>query len=359
MSMNYTMISSLRSIPSVTMFLGMPNDEKENRKYAILLKNMIREVMNELEEKYAKNDYEQIIEQLDKIEQEFQPSRAAGSYVFFVSNEYHEQVKVPFIVESGYQIGSSFTTRKLLRASNSLMHYYVLTLGAEEARLLEYQNEQLIQEYKDQHFPLKNKGYWTSDRLLNSMGSVRSNYQREFYKLIDSELQSYINREPHPIILAGVEANTSLYKQIANRNDLIIGQIHGNFTSDHGESNYVIGKKGQRKIEKYLIEQDRTLLSSLEAYQSKERLEQDLSTIYRLALHGRGQQLVVDEDYYQEAVIENERIDIDNVDAMMPGYTEDVVNEIIYHVMRYGGAVHFTKATQMGEYSPIVLKLRY
>lgn len=357
--MNYTMISSLRSVPSVTMFLGMPNDEKENKKYVILLKNMIREVIEELEEKYAKNDYEQIIEQLDKIEQEFQPSRAAESQVFFVSKEYYEQVKLPFVVESGYHIGASFTTRKLLRASNSLMHYYVLALGAEEARLLEYQNEQLIQEYKDGHFPLKNKGYWTSDRLLNSMGSVRSNYQKEFYKLIDSELQSYINREPHPIILAGVKENISIYQQIANRNDLIIGQINGNFTSNQGESNFVIGKKGQQKIEEYMIEQDRILLSGLEAYENKDRLEQDLSMIYRLAIHGRGQQLVVDEDYYQEAVIEHGSINIDSVDTMMPGYTEDVVNEIIYHVMRYGGAVHFTKAARMGAYMPIVLKLRY
>lgn len=357
--MQYGMISSLRSTPSVTVFLGMPNNEKDNTKYAIVLKNLIREVTRELKENYAEQDYEPVMKHLEEIERNFIPTSVAESIFFFISKEFNEQVTLPFSVESGFQIGESFSTRKLLRSSSQTTQYYVLTLGFEESRLLKYQNNKMVKEYKDKHFPILNKGFWTSDRLLNSMGSVRTNYQKEFYKLIDSELQSYLNREPHPILLAGVEENCSIYKEIANRNDLIVGQINGNFTSDQGESTHVIGDKAFLEIKKYIENQERTLISDLDEFKGRGRTEQDLNTIYTVAISGRGKQLIVDRDYYLEAVIKNGQVSIDNIDSKMDGYTEDVVNEIIYQVMRYGGEVVFVKKNLLKEYEPIVLKTRF
>ncbi|CAD5903080.1 hypothetical protein [Carnobacterium maltaromaticum] len=94
--MNYQIMSSFKSIPSVTTNLGMEN--------------------------------------------KFQPSRDTQSIIFFVSNEMKKSVVVPFLVNNEIQIGKRFTTCKLLRKSNENTHYYLLTLTNEESRLLEYQN---------------------------------------------------------------------------------------------------------------------------------------------------------------------------------------------------------------------------
>ncbi|WP_317946566.1 hypothetical protein [Carnobacterium maltaromaticum] len=357
--MKYQLMNSFISIPSVTINIGMENNEKSNEKYLLVLKNLIKEVKRELSVNYKHVDCTQLEKYLDEIENDFQPSRNEESVILFISNEIKKTIIVPFLVENEIHIGERFTTRKLLRHSNKNTHYYVLTLSDKEARLMEYQNERLIREIKDEKFPLVNKGYWTNDSLLNSMGSVRTNYQKEFFKFIDSELQLYLNRDPHPIILASVIKNTSLYKTIASRNDLIIGEISGNFTTINGENELIIGQKSYEIIEEYNKNQVENLRNTLDEYNGKGRLEQDLNTIYQAALIGRAKKLILDEEYYQEGIIQDNSIKIDFLNRSSEDYMEDVVNEIIYQVMRYGGEVIFVKKDQLGNYPRVVLQTRY
>ena len=357
--MIYQLMNSFQSIPSVTINLGMENNEKSNEKYELILKNLIKEVKKELENSYKDIDYSQLLSNLDEIENEFHPSRDLGSMIFFLSNEMKKAVRVPFLVENEIRIGERFTTRKLLRKSNQTNHYYVLTLTNEESRLLEFQGNRLIQETKDYHFPLTNKGFWTSDSLLNSMGSVRTSYKKEFFKWIDSELQSYLNRNPHPIVLAGVVENTSLYKTVANRNDLIIGEIRGNFTTVKGDSELEIGLKSNHIIEEYNSIKTTGIKTKLDEFNGKGRLEQDVNTIYQAALSGRAKELMVDEDYYLEGVIQENTIKFDFLDTSVEGYSEDIVNEIVHQVMRYGGEVVFVTKEQLGTYPDMVLVTRY
>ncbi|MBP1044270.1 hypothetical protein I6N95_25000 [Vagococcus sp. BWB3-3] len=357
--MNYHVISSLRCDPSITIFLGMPNDESNNKKYAIVLKNLLTDIRKELRELYRENDYPALFENLDAIENEFLPSVKSESSIFFVSSTFNEQVVVPFIVESSYHISDRFTTKKLLRQSNDYHHYYVLTLNDTESRLLEYQNGTLIGEMNDGLFPVTNSGYWTRDRLLNSMGSVRTNYQKEFYKSIDSHLQAFLNQSPHPVILAGVAENAAIYRSIANNNELIIGELNGNFTIDKGESLYDIGKMSAQLIDDHIFKQKELLIDTLDQFASKGRLEQDIIAIYMAAIKGRGQELIVEANYYEEAIITDGQVLINEVDRQHEDYVEDIVNEIIYQVMRYGGEVVFADKEALKSHGSIVLKTRY
>ncbi|CAD5900131.1 hypothetical protein [Carnobacterium maltaromaticum] len=357
--MNYQVMSKFQSMPSLTLTVGIESHEQTNDKSRIILKNLIREAKSSLEEKFRHVDCTLLLKHLDELENEFQFSVVSESVIFFVSNEMKTSMSVPFMTESEFHLGDRFMTRKLLRNSNKMSHYYVVTLNSDEARLLEYQNDQLIHEFKDDRFPIANNGFWTSDRLLNSMGSVRTNYQKEFYKWIDAELQSYLTKNPHPIILAGSRQSVDIYKEIANRNDLIIGSINGNFTFDKGESTVEIGAKAYEVVEAYLSSQLHELVEGLTYFESRGRLEKDLKTIYQLAISGRGQKLVVDEEYYQEGTINDGEIQIDKVNSTSEEFTEDVVNEIIYQIMKYGGEVVFVTKEQLKPYQNSVLQMRY
>ncbi|MEG0732733.1 MAG: hypothetical protein RR470_10075 [Vagococcus sp.] len=357
--MNYQIMSKFQSTPSLTLTVGVKEKNKTNDHYRIVLKNLISEAKNNLEKNYKDVDFSLLLKHLDELETEFQFNVVAESVIFFVSNEMKASMTVPFMIESEFQIGDRFMTRKLLRNSNKTTHYYVLTLNSDEARLLEYQNDKLLHEFKDDRFPITNNGFWTSDRLLNSMGSVRTNYQKEFYKWIDAELQAYITRNPHPIILAGARKNVDIYKEIANRNDLIIGAIHGNFTFDKGESPFEIGQKASEVVEGYHSKQLHELVDGLTHFESRGRIKQDLLTIYQAVVSGRGQKLIVDEEYYQEGLICEGAIQITDVDILSEDYTEDIINELIYQVMKYGGEVVFATKEQLGTYKNVVLQTRY
>lgn len=353
--MNYLEMSSYRNDPSVTILLGMPNNEKNAEKYSLVLKNLVKEATKELANKNKLT--EEIKEKLAVILQEFKSTHKKGSIIYFVSDSVVERIDLPFVIESTYYIDSFFHTKEILRHENRPNHYYVLTVGAEVSRLLEFVDDTFIQEIKDGHFPVANKGYWTRDRLLNSMGSVNTNYRKEFFKWVDSELQVHLNRKPHPLILAGTIENTSMYRQIANQRDVIVGEIRGDF-SNHLDKEQM-GTAANEVTTAYIQEQKRTLRNEMSRFENKGRLEKDLANIYMQAIRGKGQKLILDQDFYQEAVIEDHGVRMVDIDANEEGYVEDLVNEIIFEVMRYGGEVVFADPALLAENESILLQLRY
>lgn len=357
--MDYKMISSLKSTPSVTILLGMENNEKSNKKYTIVLKNLINEAKKELKEAYQQFDYETLLTYLEDLENTVMPAFKEGTKAFFISNDFYREIELPFVVESQIFVGDRFSTKKLLRNENQINHYYVLTLGIDESRLFEYQHEKLLKEIKDNHFPVKNKGYWTADKLLKSMNYIQTSYKSEFFKLVDSELQYYINSTPHPIVLAGTKENIASFKLIANRNDLKIGEIHGNYASGKYDATKEVGEKSFEVVTDYMRKQTERLIEQLDFANSQGRLEQDLAVIYASSRKGKARKLFVNQDYYQEAVVRGLEVKIDHISSYDEGYTEDLINEIIYHVMRYGGEVVFVQAESLGEYGSIVLQTRY
>lgn len=163
----------------------------------------------------------------------------------------------------------------------------------------------------------------------------------------------------HPIVLASVAENNALYKLVANRNGLLAGEINGNFISDKGASTNEIGKKAFEVINDYILKQKASLIEELDSFSSKGRLEQDLVGIYMAAIKGKAKKLIVYNDYYQEAIIQEGTVTINSLNSDNEGYVEDLVNEIIYQVMRYGGQVVFTEKETLKQYDPIVLITRF
>ena len=356
--MNYLELSAHRENPAVTIMLGMPNDEKSAEKYKLVLKNLVKQIILELEEREG-TAAKTMIRKIDQVLKDFQPTHKRGSIVYFISPSVNEQIEVPFVLESQFVIDAYFHTKEILRSESKMNHYYVLTIGMDCSRLLEYVDDTLIQEVKDAHFPIRNKGYWTKDRVLNSMGSVQTNYKKEFFKWIDSELQPYLNRHPHPIILAGTTENIATYKQISHKDERIVGEIYGNFTVDSGENELAIGEQANQVIHEYIRHQKETILHTIVGMENQGRVERDVANIYRQVIKGKGQKLIVDHAYYQEAVIRDHQVKLVDISPSDEGYVEDIINEIIYEVMRYGGEVIFAETEVLENQSPILLQLRY
>lgn len=172
-------------------------------------------------------------------------------------------------------------------------------------------------------------------------------------------MQPYLNRTPRPIILAGTTENIAAYKQICHKDELIVGEIYGNFTADSGENELAIGEQANQVIQEYIRHQKETLLYTLAGMENQGRLERDVANIYRQVIKGKGQKLIVDHDYYQEAVIVDHQVKLLDISSTDEGYVEDIVNEIIYEVMRYGGEVIFVESKVLENQSPILLQLRY
>lgn len=68
-----------------------------------------------------------------------------------------------------------------------------------------------------------------------------------------------------------------------------------------------------------------SLLESLQIFNIKGRLEQDIVEIYTAAINGYAKELIVSNDYYKEALIRNEKVILENIDRSDEDYKESLV----------------------------------
>ena len=85
----------------------------------------------------------------------------------------------------------------------------------------------------------------------------------------------------------------------------------------------------------------------------------DLHEIYLAAVAGRGDLLVVHQDYKQPVMMDNnggfKLID----DAATPGVVDDITSKIAWEVISKKGRVIFTEQEEIKDLGKIVLKTRY
>jgi hypothetical protein len=85
----------------------------------------------------------------------------------------------------------------------------------------------------------------------------------------------------------------------------------------------------------------------------------DLQEIYQAALDGRGESLIVHQDFAQAVVMKDERT-FDLVEnTAIPNSIEDITSLIAWEVISKKGNVTFTAQDEIKELGKIVLKTRY
>ena len=81
----------------------------------------------------------------------------------------------------------------------------------------------------------------------------------------------------------------------------------------------------------------------------------DLQEIYRAAVDGRGDMLIVYEEYSQPVSMTDDQSFSLSDDLTMP----DIVSRIAWEVLSKKGKVYFTKQDEIKDLGDIVLKTRY
>lgn len=342
--------------PAVSILLNTHRTHPDNKQDAVTLKNLITEAEIRLFEAYDKRTVWPIMERLRKLESEIDHNYNLDSLALFATAEISEAIKLPVGVEDRVIIDTNFATRDLMRALQQTEHYYVLCISHSKARLLQAVNDRIVKEFSEQSkFPFVNGTVYTTDNLQKSMGNVQDNFSKEFFNRVDKEFQNYYKAEPLPVVLAGAERNISYYREIADKNEWIVGDIVGNYDDT---STHEIIKKTSEVVREYNKKRHETALAELEQAQSDQKLLDDLSDIYRAAQEGRADTLYVEKDFFQPATIDGDAL-VPHSDPNAPGVVDDIIDEIAETVMTYGGSVVFMPPGALSAYRRIALRVRY
>ena len=343
--------------PCVTISLNTHRVRPKRSQDKILLKNLLKEAEDRLKKAYDKKLIKKLLENLSSIKDEIDFSTNLDSLHIFLSNDTKEIVKSPWEASSNrVNISTQFAIRPLIKAYNRSEPYLIMVLSQNEVNLYEAVNDGVVKEIKNDDFPI-------TDNIPNTLypeklGDAKyvDDLIRNFFNKIDKALVKVYRETDLQCVVVTTEENYTKLMQVADKPSVYHGYvaINANKSAPHQ-----VVKQTWKFIEKLQSKRRTADIEEVNKAISQGNVLTDLHEIYRAALDGRGDLLVVHQNYKQPVMINNKGgFDLID-DASTPGAVDDITSKIAWEVISKKGRVIFTEQEEIKDLGKIVLKTRY
>lgn len=359
--MNYEILHQISEMnPEVGVTITMdtyPRPQSKSKQNEIVLKNILKQAEVNLLEQCTKREAESVLENLKKINDTIDLTEDCHGIVIFVSSDFSMHYRLPFHPGNRIKIGNKFATRTLIRALEHGEFYYLLTLSKKEVRLYEAYMQTIQKEIKDDSFPFTDNRYYETDRLKRSFASSTDKTSQQFFRQAEEVLLEYYKKEPLPIIIASAEEAFANYKNIEQKEKMVIGHIRGNYDAPTNKELQNLAEKAWVHIQEFQLEQQVQSIERVDKAYSSDLLETDLFRIYDFAIAGQVKELYIEESYFESAVINKDGHLVSKANDGTP--VDDAVNEVIHEVLKRGGYIAFVDPYLLGESKCIAAILRW
>lgn len=347
-------IKNQADYPNISILLPTHQTAPDNHLDAIRLKKLYKEAEKRLRDEFDKRQIKVLLQKLHKTISSIDIRQNLDGLAIYVNKSFQKVVRLPFPVMERVIIAESFATRDLIRAMNRGINYYIISISAGFIRLFEAHRDN-FSEITEGGFPFVNPLPRGSN--LEESTSLKEIRLREFFNMVDKSFIQLYNQHPMQIVIAGVERNISLYRDVSGLDDKVITTIDGNHdnTTPHD-----LAMKVWPEVKKLMAEKRTLVVEKIDEAFGKKKLVTGIEEVWRLALQDRGELLVVEQDYQQAVEISNNGNSITTVTSKgLHGTTDDLVDEIAEKVISTGGRVIFTENGSLDQYNHIALILKY
>lgn len=344
------------SSPCITISLNTHRTRPNSEQDKILLKNLVKEAEKRILDDYGKKTETSLLDKLAKLADKIDMSDNLDSLHIFLSNDTEEIIKIAWnISENRVFIGESFDLRSIIKAYNRNEEYLILLLSQGGVLLYEAMNDGIINEITNDDFPFDENPYYTENSKQKSNAKLVEDKIKEFFNIVDKAVIRVTQETALKCIVISTEDNYSKLLQVADKPDIYLSHIpiDYNKTKPHqiAQQSWLIIKQ--------LIDKKRAdAISEMKDAISHEKLLTNLESIYQAAIDGRGDMLIVHEDYTQPALINDRNIELAK-DITDSDVVDDIVSFIAWEVLSKNGRVFFTRQEQLKDLGNIALKLRY
>ncbi|MDO5655001.1 MAG: hypothetical protein Q4G27_02545 [Flavobacteriaceae bacterium] len=352
-------LKSSRQNPSVTLMLNTHRTRPDNEKDVIVLKNLISDAQKRLLDKYNKREISELLEKLDQLPEKIDHNHQLDSLHIFISENEEEMFQFPFSVhDNRVMISDHFKLNSLMRMMQYTHQYQVMILSQSGVNLFLMLNDSIEKEIMEEGFPFAENPYYVTSNTAKSDTKNVDNQIRNYFNEVDMALEKIYNRNGIKTLVITTESNYSKLLQVANRKEAYYGfsPINYNEVSPHQ-----IAEQAWAEMQKIQEENGKIALENLNEAISQQKLLTDLQEIYRAAIDGRGDTLVLTKGFQQpvrfkdernfELLEEDEKEGIENID--------DITSLIAWEVLSKKGQVFFTNKKLSDNWGDIALKVRY
>lgn len=343
--------------PCVTISLNTEKAFFDKSKNDVTLKNLISEATTRVIAEFGKRPVASLLEKLENISSKVDMKYNLDSLHIFLSNDTEEIIKSSWPVEKEeVHVANNFSVRSLIKSYNRSESYLLLLLTQKTVHLYEAVNDNIVEEIKNTDFPFTDNPHYISHSDKAGDAKQVDNMVREYFNKIDKALVKIHNETGLKCVTICTENNYSFLQQVADMPALYMGYatIDYNNTAPHHIA------KQSWEIIKSLQHQRRTdAISEMKEAVAQGKVITDLGEIYRAAIDGRADTLIVHQDFAQPVMMKDDRTFDLIDDTTLPNAIDDITNNIAFSVLSNNGKVIFTAQNELMELGAIVLKVRY
>jgi len=324
---------------------------------SIKLKNMLNEAKERILNEFDKRSVAPLLDRIETVPSRIDISHNLDSLHIFLSNHTEEIIRSTWPSSNeGVQIADSFAVRPLIKSYNRSENYLLMILSQSGVQLYEAVNDGIVSELENEAFPFPENPHYITNAKTASDPKQVDNMVREFLNKVDKALLKIHVETGLPCVVICTEDNYSRLQQVADKPSIYIG--HAPIDYNNTPPHHVVQQAWT--IMKALQEQRRTAaVAEVKSAISQAKVLTDIQEIYRAAIDGRGDLLVVAQEFTQPVkVIDERNIELVN-DAEGSANVDDVVNIITWEVLSKKGRVVFTEQEKLQDLGKIALKVRY
>ena len=350
----FKIIKNQTNYPNVSILLTTHKTAPDNNQDAKILKKLLKEAERRLFAEFNKREIRKLIEKLNKTVRSIDIRHNLDGLAIFVNNNFEKVVRLPFPVKERVIIDEYFATRDLIRAINRGVNYYTLSVSAGFVRLFEVHRDK-FSEITEGGFPFANP--FPRGTNMEESTSWKEYRLKEFFNMVDKSIVQIQNQHPMNMVIAGVEKNIALYRELSAMTDRIMLTIEGNYdnTSPHDLAAII-----WPEVKNKMAVKRRQVIKKLDVAIGRKKLVTGIEEVWKLSRQNRGELLVVEEDFQQAAQISSNGNSLTLInDRGIPGSTDDLVDEIAEKVVSTGGSVVFTENGSLEKYNRIAMILKY
>ncbi len=350
-------LASEKNTPCVTISFNTHRTHPNNAQDIVLLKKLVKEAEDRVIHQFGKRPASLLLEKLQGIENEIDVNYNLDSLHIYLSNDIKETIKSAWTInENMVYISNTFDVKSLIKLYNRSEEYFILLLSQSGVNLYHTINDEIINEVKNSDFPFPEKKPNSTHAGNGSDAKHIDDQLREFFNKVDKAVVKIHNETALNCVVICTESNYSSLMQVADNSSIYLGYCNVNYNDT---AKHTLAKQSWEIIKDFQHKQRVEAISEMKEAVGQGNVLTDLQEIFQAALDGRGDLLIVHEEFSQAVQITSDRTFDLVQDKNKPNTLEDITSNIAWEVLLKKGRVFFTNQNDIKEMGGIVLKTRY
>lgn len=350
-------LAAEKNTPCVSISLNTHRTHPDNTHDVVKLKNLLNEAEGRVIAEFGKRPVASLLEKISNVANEIDINYNLDSLHIFLSNDTKEIVKSTWDTSNeGVHISDSFAIRSVIKNFNRSESYLLMLLSQSGVQLYEAINDGIIQEIRNEDFPFSDNQHYNTHHDKGSDSKHLDNLVREFLNKVDKALVKVHHETNLNCVVICTEDNYSRLQQVADKPSVYLGYaaINYNQTATHQ-----IAKQSWEIVKSLQYDRRTKAIGEMKEAVAQDKVLTDLQDIYRAAIDGRGELLIVHQDYNQAVLMKDDRSFELIDDATIPNAIDDITSNIAWEVLSRNGKIFFTSQDEIKDLGKIVLKTRY